>query len=117
MPYKAPKPCSYPGCTTLVQHGRCEQHPLPNVYRDAEIQRLYDRKWQARRRIFLSGHPWCEECLRANIYTPAIDVHHIRRHGGDRDVFDNSPLEALCKACHSKKTLEEVGQGKGVDNV
>lgn len=117
MPYKALKPCSYPGCTNLVQYGRCELHPMPNPYRDAEVQRLYGRGWQRRRRIYLTANPWCEECLRANIYTPATDVHHLVRHGGDVEVFNSSPLEALCKACHSKKTLEEVGHGEGYQNV
>ena len=117
LPHSALKPCSYSGCSNLVQHGRCELHPMPNLYRDAEVQRLYGRRWQARRRVFLAEHPWCEECLRANIYTPATDVHHLVRHGGDVELFNSSPLEALCKACHSKKTLEEVGHGKGYQNV
>jgi 5-methylcytosine-specific restriction endonuclease McrA len=61
-----------------------------------------------RRRIWLSQNPWCEDCLRANIYTPATDVHHKVRHEGDIDKFLSDDLESLCHACHSRKTAEEV---------
>lgn len=112
MPSAALKPCAYPGCTSLVKRGFCDVHVRPEiVIRDPERQRLYDRKWQARRRVFLSQHPWCEECLRANIYTPATDVHHKQRHEGDIEKFLSDDLEALCHACHSRKTVQEI-QGR-----
>ena len=46
--------------------------------------------------------------MRANIYTPATDVHHKVRHEGDIDKFLSDDLESLCHACHSRKTAEEV---------
>lgn len=79
--------------------------------RDPKTQRLYDRRWQRRRELQLSREPWCAECLRANIYTPATDVHHVQRHQGDPILFRMSPLESLCHACHTIKTNAEMREG------
>lgn len=113
MPRAALKPCSYPGCIELVERGRCEQHrqPRPDAYRDPERQRLYGRKWRARRRVWLTEHPWCETCMLAGHYTPATDVHHLERHEGNVETFNSSPLQSLCHACHSSVTLREVRRG------
>lgn len=108
MPSAALKACSYPGCVTLVRSGRCAGHRQAEVvYRDRETQRLYDRRWKVRRSIQLQAQPWCEECLRANVYTEATDVHHVERHEGDVEVFLSSPLESLCHSCHTVKTMAE----------
>ena len=114
MPNSAMRPCSYPGCPALVQHGRCEQHaeaPRPVYNRDPERQRLYDRKWQMRRRLQLSKYPWCADCLAQGRYTAATDVHHINPHRGDPTIFITSPLISLCHSCHSKVTNGEPGRG------
>lgn len=119
MPTAAHKPCSYPGCTTLVKSGRCPQHQQPDAWhqRNAERQRLYDRAWRKRRQIWLADHPWCESCLANGLYVPATDVHHVIRHEGDTHIFRTSPLKSLCHACHSAVTLAEVQTGRGADNV
>jgi len=117
MPTAALKPCSYPGCPTLVGHGRCDQHaeaPRPVYKRDAERQRLYDRKWQMRRRLQLSRHPWCADCLAQGIYTPALDVHHVTPHRGNPTLFITSPLESLCHSCHTKHTNAESKEARHV---
>ena len=115
MPSKALKPCGYPGCPNLVESGRCELHRSESEFkRDPAVQRLYDRKWQARRKVQLSAHPWCEVCLSKGIYTPATDVHHVTPHRGDKNIFLTSPLESLCHACHSEVTAREVN-GRGVE--
>lgn len=99
--------CAHIGCHNLVKSGYCDSHQRETGYRhDPERQRLYDRKWQARRRRWLSEHPWCEECLSNGLYVPATDVHHLRAHRGDRSVFISSELESLCHACHSQKTAK-----------
>ena len=109
------KPCSYPGCANLVRSGRCAKHQIEQnksefqQYRDPNIQKLYDRRWREVRLKYLASHPWCEECLRANIYEPATDVHHVQRHGGEPSIFRSSPLMALCHRCHSRITANEVG--------
>ena len=109
MPWSTPKACSYPGCNQLVSTGRCADHPRVETFvRDADVQKLYDRRWRQRRRTQLAQHPWCEDCLRANIYVPAVDVHHKERHNGNIEIFLTSPLESLCHVCHSRKTAKEV---------
>jgi len=116
MPSAPLKPCTYPGCAQLVTSGRCEQHPIviQLTNRDPERQKLYDRKWQMRRRLHLSKSPWCAECLRHDVHTAATDVHHLVPHRGDKTLFMTSPLESLCHACHSRITQAE---GRGGNKV
>ena len=41
---------------------------------------------------------------------PATDVDHIRPHKGNEDLmWDEENLQALCHACHSRKTAAEDG--------
>jgi 5-methylcytosine-specific restriction protein A len=110
MPTSALRPCSYPGCANLVRSGRCELHPMQVVdQHNPENQKLYNTaRWKRLRRLQLSQHPWCEECLRANIYTPATDVDHIEPHRGDPARFYQGKLQSLCVPCHSRKTAAEV---------
>ncbi len=111
---KTRRPCQYPGCANLVDGGYCAQHKMRSAelaYRNPERNALYDRKWQRRRRLFLAEHPWCADCLDVGIYTAATDVHHVERHQGDEQKFLSSPLQALCHACHSRHTNEELGRG------
>jgi 5-methylcytosine-specific restriction protein A len=117
MPNKAPHPCTYPGCTSLVSKGgRCARHEV-KVVRDPEVHRLYGRRWQKESKAHLQSHPWCEDCLDVNVYTPATEVHHEQRHGGDPLVFRSSPKRALCKSCHSKRTAAEVHLPRGGEKV
>ncbi len=112
MPRAALRPCSYPGCNELVEHGRCEKHQVieTKYQRDPERQRLYDRKWQAVRKRQLAAQPWCEDCLEQGIYTAATDVHHVIPHRGDKEIFLSSPKRSLCGTCH-KKRKEDKAQG------
>ncbi len=112
MPYAASRPCSYPGCTTLVRFGRCLEHMLPEVsYHNPQAERLYNSAmWRRLRQAQLRQYPWCAECLRANIYTPATDVDHVTPHRGDAMLFFTGKLQSLCHVCHSRKTAEEVNK-------
>lgn len=110
MPLSAMRPCSYPGCSVLVRSGRCDAHKTPEIdYHDPESQRLYKTaRWQQIRRIQLSKEPWCQECMRQEIYTPATDVDHVKPHRGDPRRFYGGPFQSLCHSCHSRKTAKEV---------
>lgn len=109
MPSSALRPCTYPGCSSLVLKGRCPLHPYA-ISRDADRQKLYNTaRWKQLRMRQLSAHPWCEECLRAGIYVAAVDVDHVIPHRGDEKSFFSGRLQSLCKACHSRKTAAEVG--------
>ncbi|MCR5355770.1 MAG: HNH endonuclease [Lachnospiraceae bacterium] len=107
MPYKPKKPCSYPGCPKLTDGRYCEEHKKVmnkryEMYkRDPMTKKRYGNNWQKIRKLYVSLHPLCEECLKNKIASPVEHVHHIKplSEGGTND-FDN--LMSLCKSCHSR---------------
>lgn len=118
MPNAMLHPCAAPGCSALVKSGYCATHKRvatePSTDERRKRNRMYwNDAWKRRRISQLSSHPWCEDCLRANIYVPATDVHHVQRHEGDALTFAISPLQSLCHACHSKHTAQEQGSPRG----
>lgn len=93
-----------------MHRGYCDKHRPANPYRNQAKQNLYSTaRWTHLRRLQLSREPWCAECLRANVYTPATDVDHVVAHRGDPGLFFGGKLQSLCHACHSRKTAQEVG--------
>jgi 5-methylcytosine-specific restriction protein A len=111
MPQRAPSACRRPGCAGLVRAGVCSRcGPLRSQVQAAHdeqrgtaAQRGYGGRWQRLRLAFLSEHPLCAHCLACGIVVPATDVHHLvpRRDGGSDE---ESNLQALCHACHSRVT-------------
>ena len=58
-----------------------------------------------RARRFLRRNPLCVECLKRGRIAPATVVDHIVPHRGDEKLFwDERNWQALCKACHDRKT-------------
>lgn len=113
MPVATLRSCSYPGCLTLVKSGRCADHRQAEVNtHDPARQRMYNTTaWAIIRRQQLAKEPWCVECLRANIYTPATDVDHVAGWKTEPEFYLGQ-LQSLCHACHSRKTTSEmVGRG------
>jgi 5-methylcytosine-specific restriction endonuclease McrA len=85
------------------------RNTLSNIYKS--------QQWRVLRHTKLRANPVCESCNSA----PSTDVDHIvgMRKGGDPWAWKN--LQALCHACHSRKTAVEVkwagnnrGQGASV---
>ena len=117
MPKKPLKPCSKPGCSELVQSGRCEKHSKEykkekwketDKNRPPSSQRGYDSRWRKVRRMKLARQPLCEECNRNGLVKQAQEVHHkmpIAQGGSNR--IDN--LESLCRSCHKRKEMEGGG--------
>jgi 5-methylcytosine-specific restriction protein A len=69
-----------------------------------EGKRRYNRSdWKGKRARYLAKHPLCEArgCLRF-----AEEVDH---KDGDNTNDRWSNYQALCKSCHSKKTVRENG--------
>jgi len=107
LPYRNPRVCSQPGCGALILKGYyCTKHKTlsdiryrPAQYNHAKLRN--NKAWQDIRKEVLEYNPYCE-C--GNI---ATEVDHIVaiRNGGDNDP---SNLQAMCKSCHSRKTLSEV---------
>ncbi|WP_033923624.1 HNH endonuclease [Piscirickettsia salmonis] len=127
MPRRAKQICCYAGCHNTTYARYCEYHEQHgNRYhapRKTTAQRGYGGRWQRERKIFLQDHPLCKQCLQDDKLIPATEVDHIKPHDGDHDLMWNqSNWQALCKSCHSRKTVNEDGgfgrkkspQGRGV---
>lgn len=120
--------CSYPGCRHPVPRGEkyCDKHKGAGTRREqlqkkerwkrrfrkkgSSAARGYGARWRRLRERFLSEHPLYAECLKQGRAVPATDVDHIRPHKGNEDLmWDEENLQALCHACHSRKTAAEDG--------
>ena len=120
--------CSYPGCRHPVPRGEkyCDKHKGAGTRREqlqkkerwerrfrkkgSSAARGYGARWRRLRERFLFEHPLCEECLKRGRAVPATDVDHIRPHRGEEALmWDEENLQALCHACHSRKTAAEDG--------
>ena len=63
--------------------------------------------WRKLRRSYISEHPLCEECLKHNVITPAIHVHHLRPFMSEKTetarwntLLNEKNLRSLCYSCH-----------------
>ena len=100
--------CATPGCPAIVPRGHCPQHARqreagrPN----ADVRKWYGLAiWQRLRRRVLLEEPLCRECATRGESTIATDVDHIEPHRGIWERFlDRANLQALCHACHARKT-------------
>lgn len=105
MPYKQRTQCRHPGCPMLIPVGSkyCDKHKQLHPDRPSAVKRGYTSRWQRISRQYLRQHPLCARCGR-----PAQVVDHIVPHRGREQLFwDESNWQALCKACHDRKTGEE----------
>lgn len=118
MPKRAARACAKPGCPNLVTgRGRrfCDEHQVEeyrrqDAQRGSASSRGYNANWRRIRGMYLRRHPWCEDPfgIHGAELVAATEVDHIipLRDGGS-NRFDN--LQALCKSCHSRKTVREDG--------
>lgn len=96
-----------------------EQRPAPrkHSHRGTTAERGYGGAWQRARKGYLAHHPLCVHCLADGTVTAASVVDHIVPHRGDQTLFwDHDNWQALCKACHDRKTATEDG-GFGNDRI
>jgi 5-methylcytosine-specific restriction protein A len=109
--------CRAPLCPGYaVKHGYCQAHQalaqarLRGPVYDPKLQTSHRRvRWM--RRAFLRRHPLCAVC-----HEPASVLDHVKPHRGDPALFwDQDNWQALCVACHGRKTARETlakgGQG------
>lgn len=102
MPTSPALPCSTPGC----RHRKpCPDHAArhePIAHRRGSASsRGYGAPWRKLRMMVLREEPLCRRCG-----NPASEVdHRVPKEQGGDDTRDN--LQALCKPCHSTKTVTE----------
>lgn len=96
--------------TRLPTIGRPARKPAPEC-RPSPSKRGYGRNWQRVRLAKLARDPLCEDCAEAGRVVQATEVDHR-----DGDVWNLAErnLRALCKPCHSRKTVAHDG---GLGNV
>lgn len=122
VPHAPMKPCTWPGCGTLVPstQRRCDMHrkqeeKARTARRRAnpndQIHFHNSRLWRDQiRPDFLRRNPLCAVCLEQGRTTPAAVVDHIVSitDGGSRT--DDNNLQGLCKSCHESKTWTEINR-------
>ena len=100
--------CATPGCAATVPKGHCPIHArVREAGRyNAHMRKLYaTSRWVRMRAQVLQDEPLCRECQGQGRVEPGVDVDHIVPHRGDLVRFwDRDNLQALCHACHSRKT-------------
>lgn len=122
MPSRAKRPCGHMSCPALVSAGDgplCPDHKRKRTKSNNEHRErrydgsMYGARWRKARRVYLGRNPWC---VAAGCPEPANEVDHIVPHRGDTKVFwDRSNWQALCKSCHSSKTMSEIMDREEVD--
>ena len=108
IPYKPKKPCNFPGCRALVDGAYCDKHRPAARPRLSAAKRGYDRRWQRFRDWYLRRHPLCINF--AECRNPATVVDHIKPAGRGAPFWGSEEFyQAMCKACHDRKTAKESG--------
>lgn len=121
MPNAAAKPCRHPGCGQLVRDGTsyCPAHKQARAgtfadrARGTRQQRGYGGAWDKLRVVVLQRDAGlCQPCRAAGHVAVATMVDHIQpKSKGGTDDMDN--LQAICRACHTRKTDLEKNRGRG----
>ena len=117
MPRRAPTPCRHPGCPALLDTpGYCESHRSDRRQWDGNAQARRRQRhralstnsaaWRALRERALRAEPLCRHCAAKGLWHAASVVDHV---DGDACNNDESNLQALCAACHNRKTARENG--------
>jgi 5-methylcytosine-specific restriction endonuclease McrA len=84
--------------------------------RPPSAQRGYDRPWRRLRAAFLRTHPLCCERGCGHAATEVDHIRSVRTHPQLR--LEPSNLRAMCKSCHSRRTVIDQstgGKGHGAD--
>jgi len=109
MPSLAQRPCSEPGCSTLVSSGRCIKHTrVQELRRGTTTERGYGTDWQKLRAIKIEQDPLCQIKTHCD-GTVATEVDHIIPIEDRPDLrLEWSNLQSACKACNSAKRDREM---------
>jgi 5-methylcytosine-specific restriction enzyme A len=95
--------CAQPGCPVRVPRGYCPQHA---VRVNADVRRWYcTARWsRLRQQVCVDQAYACAQCGQVCL---DLDVDHVTPHQGHPGLFwSRANLQALCKPCHTRKTLK-----------
>lgn len=106
------KPCSTPGCPGLTRRGgkcgatccagRCRAQ---SGTQESAGRRGYDSAWRKVRDPYIAAHPVCVDCGAASTIADHLDgLGPLGPRGSDW-----SNLEAVCKRCHNRRSLQYDG--------
>lgn len=115
MPSAPKHQCPYPGCTALVERGRCERHAGVRQRRHgyaADARFYHSARWRRVRDAKLRNDPLCQYCLaKDGRPRPATTVDHRTALAEGGHPTDAANLVSSCTPCHSSKTrAEQLGQ-------
>lgn len=83
-------------------------HRTPDNRRGAS-ERGYDHDWGRLSSSHRRSHPLCVRCLETGRAVPGVLVDHlIPVHAAPHLRLSESNLQALCRACHARKTREDL---------
>lgn len=82
----------------------------PRSYTEDGASKYYNTiAWRRLRKVYISEHPICYECLQHNRVRPAADVHHLKKFSSGvteeerwKLFLDINNLRSLCEHCHMK---------------
>lgn len=112
---RAPKVCTYTGCTALTTGSRCDDHPKPSGWstspRTASAGRTSTTIWKNMRVLALQrdSHQCQIRGPRCTINATQVD-HVTPVSQGGTDQLPN--LQSCCPPCHKQKTAREANQGR-----
>lgn len=73
--------------------------------RPSAAKRGYDGAWRDFRATYLRHNPFCYDCARKGLNTPATEPHHIKKVRERPDLrLDPTNLLPLCQRCHTART-------------
>lgn len=111
MPFAPRRPCSSPGCKTLVETGKCSAHKIQYERdRGSPTARGYGTDWRRFRHWYVqeivAPDPFCQDCHEPFMSTSKIELHHVRKVAGHPELlYDTSNIRHLCHGCHSARTM------------
>lgn len=82
---------------------RKERRRQKERYRDNARERGYDAQWDKVSKMYRQDHPLCEKCG----VSLSQEVDHIVPLSKGGAKYDHDNLQALCKPCHTAKTLKD----------
>jgi len=112
MPRRPLKPCTFPGCSHLIEKGYCDLHARSkrSFYKAQDENHSFysSGKWQRLRGWFIRRNPVCVWCLR-----PAEVVDHILAIKDGGEALNDNNLQSLCNSCHQRKRGQEAHHTRG----